>query len=119
MYVCAGRCAAAVVAGRSTESLDVTMGIADAIRNRRLIRFSYDGYLRTVEPHAYGTDRKNRYLLRGYQVAGGSESGEYVGWKLFCEDEMVALTVTNDSFQGPRVDYKRGDRAMDHIIAEL
>ena len=95
------------------------MGIASAIRNRQLIRFSYDGYLRTVEPHAYGTDRKNRYLLRAYQTAGGSESGEFVGWKLFCEDQMVALTVTHDTFSGPRADYKRGDRAIYNIITEL
>jgi WYL domain-containing protein len=83
------------------------MGIASAIRNRHLLRFSYDGYLRTVEPHAYGTDRKNRYLLRAYQVAGGSESGEFEGWKLFCEDEMVAITETSDKFSGPRIDYKQ------------
>jgi hypothetical protein len=95
------------------------MGIASAIRNRLLIRFSYDGYLRTVEPHAYGIDGKNSYLLRGYQVAGGSESGEFVGWKLFREDSMVALRVSNDSFAGPRPDYKRGDKAIRSIIAEL
>jgi len=95
------------------------MAIAEAIRKRRLLRFSYDGYLRTVEPHAYGTDRKGRYLLRAYQVAGGSESGEFAGWKLFCEDEMVAITVASDTFAGPRPDYKRGDRAIYQIIAEL
>jgi predicted DNA-binding transcriptional regulator YafY len=95
------------------------MPIATAIRNRKLLRFSYDGYLRTVEPHCYGIDRKGTYLLRAYQIAGGSESGEFVGWKLFRQDEMVAITVTNDSFAGPRPDYKQGDRAIPNIIAEL
>ncbi len=95
------------------------MGIASAIRNRKLLRFGYDGHLRTVEPHAYGTDRKNRNLLRAYQVAGGSESGEFIGWKLFREDEMVAITETSDTFTGPRPDYKRGDRAIQRIIEEL
>jgi hypothetical protein len=95
------------------------MGIASAIRNRTLLRFGYDGYLRTVEPHAYGTDRKNRYLLRAYQVAGGSESGEFVGWKLFFEDKMVAITETSDVFTGPQPDYKRGDPAIQRIIEEL
>ncbi len=96
------------------------MGIESAIRNRRLLRFGYDGYLRTVEPHAcYGISRKNRYLLRAYQVAGGSESGEFVGWKLFCEDEMVAITETSDTFAGPRPDYKREDPAIQRIIVEL
>ena len=72
-----------------------------------------------VEPHAYGTDRKDRYLLRAYQVSGGSESGEFVGWKLFCEDEMIAVTETSTTFAGPRPDYKRGDRAIHHVIEEL
>jgi predicted DNA-binding transcriptional regulator YafY len=95
------------------------MGIVDAIRNRKLLRFSYEGYLRTVEPHAYGTDGQNHYLLRAYQIAGGSESGEYVGWKMFRGDGIVALKVTTDSFAGPRPDYKRGDRAIRNIIEEL
>lgn len=32
------------------------MSIADAIRTRKLLQFSYDGYPRTVEPHTYGID---------------------------------------------------------------
>jgi hypothetical protein len=95
------------------------MAIATAIRDRKLLRFGYEGYLRTVEPHCYGIDKKGRHLLRAYQVAGGSKSGEFAGWKLFYEDEMVAITVTKDSFLGPRPDYRHGDRAMHRIIEEL
>jgi hypothetical protein len=58
-------------------------------------------------------------MLRAYQVAGGSESGEFVGWKLFCEDDMSAITETMDTFTGPRADYKRGDKALYRIIEEL
>ena len=95
------------------------MSIANAIRERKLLQFTYDGFSRTVEPHAYGIDRKNRYVVRAFQVAGGSESGEYVGWKLFCEDEMLGTAVLNQTFSGPRPGYKRGDKAMYQIVEEL
>ena len=59
------------------------MSIASAIQSRNLLSFVYDGFRRTVEPHTFGVDAKGHAALRAYQVAGGSESGEYVGWKLF------------------------------------
>ena len=75
--------------------------------------------MRTVEPHAYGVDKKGRYLLRAFQIAGGSESGEYVGWKLFCADEISNLEVLDATFSGPRPEYKKRDPAIRAIIAEL
>lgn len=95
------------------------MGIAEAIRDRRLLRFSYDDALRMVEPHCYGTDRKGQALLLAYQVGGGSESREYVGWKTFRVDDMVAITVTADTFAGPRPEYRRGENVMARVIAQL
>jgi len=91
------------------------MSIAAAIQERRLVTFSYDGYRRTVEPHAYGVDRKGHRALRAYQVGGGSESGEHVGWKLFHADEMQGLSVLPETFPGPRPGYKRADQAFSHI----
>lgn len=64
-----------------TSTLGIPVSIASAINNRQLLSFSYDGYPRIVEPHTYGTDTKSHTALRAYQVRGGSESGEYVGWK--------------------------------------
>ena len=69
------------------------MPIAEAIRTQHLLTFNYDGYMRTVEPHTYGTDRKGNRALRAYQVGGGSESGERVGWKIFHERDMKGLAV--------------------------
>lgn len=46
------------------------MPIAEAIRTQHLLTFNYDGYMRTVEPHTYGTDRKGNRALRAYQVGG-------------------------------------------------
>ncbi len=40
------------------------MPIAEAIRTQHLLIFSYDGYMRTVEPHTYGADQKDHRALR-------------------------------------------------------
>ena len=95
------------------------MPIAAAIQARRLLTFTYDGFRRTVEPHTYGTDRKGHKALRAYQVGGGSESGEFVGWKLFHVHEMHGISAAPQAFQGPRPNYKRGDQAFARIEAQL
>lgn len=95
------------------------MPIAEAIRTQHLLTFNYDGYMRTVEPHTYGTDRKGNRALRAYQVGGGSESGERVGWKIFHERDMKGLAVLPHSFQGPRLGYNRADQLFARIEAQL
>ncbi|MCB9610461.1 MAG: hypothetical protein H6716_27985 [Polyangiaceae bacterium] len=95
------------------------MSIASAIQSRNLLSFVYDGFRRTVEPHTFGVDAKGHAALRAYQVAGGSESGEYVGWKLFHANEMHSVAVQPQTFSGPRPGYKRGDKAFASIRAQL
>lgn len=95
------------------------MSIESAIEGRHLLAFTYDGFHRTVEPHTYGVDGKGHPALRAYQVGGGSESGEYVGWKLFHVHDMQGLMVQPLTFASPRPGYKRGDKAFMSIRAQL
>ncbi|UUX95560.1 hypothetical protein [Aquabacterium sp. J223] len=95
------------------------MSIQSAIQNLNLLSFQYEGFSRTVEPHTYGIDGKGHYALRAYQVAGGSRSGEYVGWKIFHVGEMFGLSALPTKFSGPRQGYKRGDKAFQTILAQL
>lgn len=95
------------------------MSITTAIQERKLLSFVYDGFERTVEPHTYGTDTKGHLALRAYQVGGGSESGNYIGWKLFHVHDMHGMNVRPQTFPGPRPGYKRGDRAFVSIRAQL
>lgn len=95
------------------------MSIATAIQGRNLLSFMYSGFRRTVEPHTYGMDTKGHMALRAYQVGGGSDSGEYVGWKLFHVHEMLSVSVQPTAFAGPRPGYKRGDKTFASIIAQL
>lgn len=93
--------------------------IAAAVRNKQILTISYHGFTRTVEPHAYGINHKGNEALRRYQIAGGSVSGSPSSWKLLLLDEMRSITTTGSVFQGPRRDYKRDDKDMQHIFAQL
>ncbi len=93
--------------------------VSQAIKERRLVSFTYDGYLRTVEPHTHGVDTKGHNAMRAYQVSGGSVSGERHGWKLFHMAAVSDLVVLSKTFSGPRRGYKRGDNAFRLIHAQL
>ena len=93
--------------------------ICQAINDLRLISFRYDDHARTVEPHTYGMDSKGHYALRAYQISGGSQSGVGLGWRLFHRDEMLGVTVLQETFEGPRRGYKRNDKAFDTILCQL
>ena len=79
----------------------------------------YDGYPRTVEPHCYGESRAGNELLRCYQVAGGSSSGNVPDWKLMTVDKISGLALTQKTFLGPRPEYNRDDKAMHTIYVQL
>lgn len=93
--------------------------ICQAIDDMCLIRFSYEGYPRTVEPHTYGVDTKGHRALRAYQVRGESKSGRVPGWRPFRRDKMHGTTVLQETFEGPRNGYKKGDSLFSTILCEL
>jgi hypothetical protein len=85
--------------------------IIEAIKSRRLIEFSYDGGVRTVEPHCYGQSRKGNDVVRAFQVGGYSSSGK-MGWKLYDLSKVYSLTLLDEVFDGPRTGYTKGDSEM-------
>ena len=93
--------------------------ICDAIRNRCVLRFTYDGHPRIVEPHAYGLSHKRREVIRCYQTGGTSRYSKVFDWKLMAVDRIRFLSVTEEHFVGERPKYKRGDKDMSTIFCEL
>lgn len=93
--------------------------ICSAIRSRHVIRFFYDGGSRTAEPFCHGESRDGNALLRAYQTAGYSQSGQPVGWKLFRLDGVSSLAVTDETFSGARPDYNPEDPAMVTIYCRI
>ena len=93
--------------------------ISQAIRDRRVLTFDYDGYQRTVEPHCHGITTAGNEALRCYQTAGGSSSGKVPGWHMMKVEKIIGLTVSLSVFGGPRPGYSRGDRNMSTIFEQL
>ena len=79
------------------------------------LSLSYNGFTRLVEVHAVGVTSAGNRVMRVFQVAGGSSSGESFGWKLMRLDAANDIAVSDQVSQAPRPLYKRGDRAMRRI----
>jgi len=94
--------------------------IVDAINQREVLRVSYDGGDRHIEPHAIGSNSNTgKTLIRAFQTDGASVSGEAEGWKLMSLGKISSIEKTGETFS-PRPDYVRGDKAMTGgIIAEV
>lgn len=92
--------------------------ICQAIRDARCLSVHYDGYTRTVEVHAYGRTAEGNDIMRVYQVAGMSNSGE-LGWKIMRLDETRAIQLLAEGSRAPRNGYRRGDKAMQRIYCEV
>jgi hypothetical protein len=86
-------------------------GLCQAIQSRWAIKFIYDGCFRLAEPYLAGSAKSGKRLLRAYQLAGQSQSGQPQGWKLFDIDEMTGIVVTDQPFI-LRPEYNPNDRAM-------
>ena len=93
--------------------------ICDAIRARRRLRFVYDGYERIVEPHVYGINTANHEALRGWLVAGWSESEAAPGWRTYLVREMHDVHALAQGFAGPREGYRADDRQMRQVYCRL
>lgn len=94
--------------------------VARAISERRVLEVDYSAGRRYVEPHAIGFSSAGDVLIRAYQTEGASESGEHRWWKLFRLDRCRSIILSGSGFEGPRPEYKRGDKHMaGGIIAQL
>lgn len=91
--------------------------IIKAIKNQLLLKFNYEGYSRTVEPHCYGLTTKGNEAIRAYQVDGYSSSGK-MGWKLYDLSKAYSFEILDDVFE-TRDDYKQGDKGMSEIFVEI
>ncbi len=93
--------------------------ICEAIKNRKLLEFYYDGHHRIVEPFTLGVSHKNNDVLSVYQVRGGSESGSSNPWRLFNLEEIENIRISDEFFAGSREGYRKGDPRMSVIHCEI
>ncbi len=83
------------------------------------LKLQYDGFHRVVEVHAVGISTAGNPCMRVFQTAGGSVSGEPVGWKMMTLDKAFTLHLTEEISQAPRQGYAKNDRGMSIIHAQL
>jgi hypothetical protein len=92
--------------------------IINAIRNREYLAFTYSGYSRIVQPAAVGVSRAGNDVFRCYQTAGGHVTPGHE-WDLCDLSKISNLRATGEHFVGEPPQYKRGDKGMSTIYAEL
>lgn len=92
--------------------------LAQAVAERKLLAFSYDGLNRLVEPHAVGLNKSGLMVMRAWQLAGESAT-VVAGWKLFTLEKATNMSVVDLPSQAPRPGYKAGDKGIATIVAEL
>lgn len=93
--------------------------IINAIKNNQILSFSYNGYSRVVEPHTVGISKvSGKDMLSCYQIEGNHVTAGHK-WDL-CELSKISnLNLTGGNFSNTRVGYKKGDKRMSRIYAEL
>ena len=95
------------------------MDLAQAIKNRQVISFTYDGFPRLVQPATYGRTRPGNVTLRGCQIGGTSRRNTVPCWELYTVAKMVDLKTTGTVFESFQLGgYTRGDSAFAVIEAE-
>jgi len=92
--------------------------ICDAIRDKRLLEFYYEGGNRIVEPHCYGITTAGNEGLRANQIKGFSRSSGYT-IKMFDLTKVIQINILEETFNSPHKLYKRGDKGMSKIYCEL
>lgn len=75
--------------------------VISAIKEKKVISFTYSGHTRIVEPHIYGINEGARQLL-GYQIRGSSSSGIIPEWRRFRISAMQNLQILDETFSGRR-----------------
>lgn len=83
-----------------------TEAVREGIRRQRVMRLTYRGYTRLVEPHAIGITTGGNRALLAWQIEGGSKSDPPTGWRTFLTEEIKSPSVTVRGFT-PRETYRR------------
>lgn len=89
-----------------------------AIEGRKYIAFTYSGIAREAQPVAIGESSTGKDVLRCFQTAGGHVKAGHE-WDLCDVAKISGLSILDKSFFNPPPGYKKGDRHMVRIYAEL
>ncbi len=92
--------------------------LCQAITDKHLVQFKYDGRSRIVEPFCCGISTAGNYVLRGFQIRG-SDKTKPLCWRLYELSEISQMSVTQHSFKGNRQDYNPEDSTITEIFCRI
>ena len=75
--------------------------IQQAIADRKLVEFHYQGLIRIAEPHVYGCIGLIEQLLV-YQVRGPDNMKQQTRWRVIPLPQISNLRVLDETFDGKR-----------------
>lgn len=90
-----------------------------ALSSGKCLLISYSGYTRVVEVHACGETAHGHAVMRVWQVEGGSQHNEPIGWKMLRLDETTGLSLLDRPSSAPRPGYRPNDSAMQRIYCQI
>jgi hypothetical protein len=89
-----------------------------AITRKCLVKLSYNGSHRVVEPHDYGVQKGAARLLAYQQKAFGPKKSE-TGWRLFDVAKIEELAVLDTPFKGSRGTSHQQHHSWDILYARV
>ena len=92
--------------------------ILTAIHEKRLLRFTYHGKERIVEPQDYGIQKGIANLFT-YQIAGESKSSRLPDWRKFAVLSMSGLELLEEKFPGSRSVPSQKHQEWDVLFARV
>ena len=92
--------------------------LINAIHGRECLSFTYSGLQRVVQPVAVGISLAGNDVLRCYQIAGGHVTQGH-DWDLVDLSKITGLRTTGERFHFNPPGYRRGDKGMTTIYAQL
>lgn len=93
--------------------------ILSAIKNKEVLRFTYNAKERVVEPQTYGISIAGREVLRAFQKGGDSRSGQTKIAKLFDVEKISKLEKTGEKFTHALPEHNPEDSAMIEVFVSL
>jgi predicted DNA-binding transcriptional regulator YafY len=93
--------------------------IISAIHRRSVLKFTYNGRVRTVEPQTYGLSTTGREVLRAYERAAAKAVKTSGMAKLFDLEKISELQETGLNFNEALPAHNPDDSAMVEIFATL
>jgi predicted DNA-binding transcriptional regulator YafY len=89
--------------------------ICTAIKERKILRFTYEGRVRMTEPHLLGYDDDGDLTLSAWQLSGGSGQG----WRDFHVSKLSLLAIVEGHSEAPRPGYNPRDQTIDWVVCCL